>query len=147
MWLLFLDVGLHFFFSAIFGKVTFFPSLSLWLWDSYHRTRVYILARKPPQSGKERSRRKSNSLLDQSLAQKLKKNHNWSGKIANYSMFDCTYISSIYAVWVLNRLNHVWLFATLWTIALQASLSMGFSRQKFWSGLPCAPGSIYVICC
>ena len=28
-------------------------------------------------------------------------------------------------------------FATLWTIALQVSLSMGFSRQEHWSGLPC----------
>ena len=28
------------------------------------------------------------------------------------------------------------LFATLWTIAHQAPLSMGFSRQEYWSGLP-----------
>ena len=27
------------------------------------------------------------------------------------------------------------LFATLWTVALQAPLSMGFSRQEYWSGL------------
>ena len=27
-------------------------------------------------------------------------------------------------------------FATLWTIAHQAPLSMGFSRQEYWSGLP-----------
>ena len=33
----------------------------------------------------------------------------------------------------------VWLFATLWTIACQASLSMGFCRQDYWSGLPCPP--------
>ena len=32
--------------------------------------------------------------------------------------------------------SHVRLFVTLWTVALQASLSMGFSRQKYWSGLP-----------
>ena len=31
-------------------------------------------------------------------------------------------------------LSHVRLFATLWTIAHQASLSMGFSRQEYWSG-------------
>ena len=31
------------------------------------------------------------------------------------------------------------LFATLWTVAHQAPLSMGFSRQKYWSGLPCHP--------
>ena len=26
-----------------------------------------------------------------------------------------------------------------WTVALQAPLSMGFSRQEYWSGLPCSP--------
>ena len=34
---------------------------------------------------------------------------------------------------------HVQLFATLWTIARQTPLFMGFSRQKCWSGLPCPP--------
>ena len=29
--------------------------------------------------------------------------------------------------------------ATLWTVARQAPLSMGFSRQGYWSGLPCSP--------
>ena len=33
-------------------------------------------------------------------------------------------------------LSCVWLFATPWTIACQAPLSMGFSRQEYWSGLP-----------
>ena len=28
------------------------------------------------------------------------------------------------------------LFAALWTVALQAPLSMEFSRQEYWSGLP-----------
>ena len=40
---------------------------------------------------------------------------------------------------MLNRFSHVQLFATLWTVACQAPLSMGFSRQKYWSGLPCPP--------
>ena len=39
----------------------------------------------------------------------------------------------------LSRFSHVRLFATLWTVARQASLSMGFSRQEYWSGLPCPP--------
>ena len=30
-------------------------------------------------------------------------------------------------------------FPTLWTVASQASLSMGFSRQEYWRGLPCPP--------
>ena len=33
-------------------------------------------------------------------------------------------------------LSRVQLFATLWTVAYQAPLSMGFSRQEYWSGLP-----------
>ena len=40
---------------------------------------------------------------------------------------------------MLNRFSHVWLFATPWTIAHQAPLSMGFSSQEYWSGLPCPP--------
>ena len=31
------------------------------------------------------------------------------------------------------------LFVTPWTVALQAPLSMGFSRPEYWSGLPCPP--------
>ena len=33
-------------------------------------------------------------------------------------------------------LSHVRLFATPWSVALQAALSMEFSRQEYWSGLP-----------
>ena len=36
-------------------------------------------------------------------------------------------------------LSHVQLFATLWTIARQTPLTMGFSRQEYWSRLPCPP--------
>ena len=36
---------------------------------------------------------------------------------------------------MLSRFSCVQLFATLWTVARQASLSMGFSRQKYWSRL------------
>ena len=32
--------------------------------------------------------------------------------------------------------SHVRLFATPWTVAYQGPLSMGFSRQEYWSGLP-----------
>ena len=37
---------------------------------------------------------------------------------------------------VLSHFSHVRLFATLWTVAHEAPLSMGFSRQEYWSGLP-----------
>ena len=40
---------------------------------------------------------------------------------------------------VLNRFSRVWLSATLWTVAHQAPLSTGFSRQKYCGGLPCPP--------
>ena len=35
-----------------------------------------------------------------------------------------------------KSLSHVRLFATPWTVAHRAPLSMGFSRQEYWSGLP-----------
>ena len=42
-----------------------------------------------------------------------------------------------------SRFSLVRLFVTLWTVAHQASLSMGLSRQEYWSGLPCpAPGHL-----
>ena len=40
-------------------------------------------------------------------------------------------------LWMLSHFTCVRVFATLWTMAHQASLSMGFSRQEYWSGLPC----------
>ena len=40
---------------------------------------------------------------------------------------------------MLNHFSHVRLFATLWTVACQPPLSMGSSRQEYWSGLPCPP--------
>ena len=42
-------------------------------------------------------------------------------------------------VCMLSCFNKVQLFATIWAVACQASLSMGFSRQEYWSGLPCPP--------
>ena len=35
-----------------------------------------------------------------------------------------------------QSLSHVRLFVTPWTVAHKALLSMGFSRQEYWSGLP-----------
>ena len=40
---------------------------------------------------------------------------------------------------VLSSFSHVQLFATLWTVACQAPLSVGFSRQEYRSGLHCSP--------
>ena len=44
---------------------------------------------------------------------------------------------------VLSCFSLVQLFMTLWAVAHQAPLSMGFSRQEYWSGLPCSfPGDL-----
>ena len=40
---------------------------------------------------------------------------------------------------MLNRFSHVWLFAMPWAIACQVPLSLGFSSQEYWSGLPLTP--------
>ena len=37
---------------------------------------------------------------------------------------------------VAQLLSLVWLCVTTWTLICQARLSMGFSRQEYWSGLP-----------
>ena len=40
-------------------------------------------------------------------------------------------------------LSHVRIFAAQWTVARQAPLSMGFSRQEYWGGLPFpSPGDL-----
>ena len=44
---------------------------------------------------------------------------------------------------VVQLLSHVQFFETPWTVAHQAPLSMGFSRQEYWSGLPFpSPGDL-----
>ena len=48
-------------------------------------------------------------------------------------------VTYIHIACVLSHISRVQLFATPWTVALQAPLSVGFSRQEYWSGLPCPP--------
>ena len=40
---------------------------------------------------------------------------------------------------MLSRFSSSDSLLTLWTVAHQAPLSMGFSRQEYWSGIPCPP--------
>ena len=40
---------------------------------------------------------------------------------------------------ILSHFSCVQFFVTLWTVAHQAPLSTGFSRQKYWSGVECTP--------
>ena len=56
----------------------------------------------------------------------------------NYCIYLCLFFSAF-----AQLLSRVCLFATPWTVACQAPLSMGFSRQGYWSGLPCpSPGDL-----
>ena len=48
-----------------------------------------------------------------------------------------------HVVYVLSCFSRVQLFVTLWIVACQAPLSMGFSRQQYWSRLPCPPPWIF----
>ena len=50
----------------------------------------------------------------------------WETPTTCYIRFGC----------ILSHFSHIWLFATLRTIAHQAPLSMGFSRQEYWGWLP-----------
>ena len=51
-------------------------------------------------------------------------------------------INHVYAC-VLSHFSRVQLFATPWTVACQAPLSMGFLREEYWSGLPFpSPGDL-----
>ena len=48
---------------------------------------------------------------------------------------------NIYIYICLLSLSHVQLFVTLWTVDCQSPLSIAFSRQKYWRGLPFPPPS------
>ena len=58
--------------------------------------------------------------------------YKWSIKIHQYLCIPCD-------ICMLSHFIHVQLFATLWSIAHQAPLSMGFLRQEYRSGLPFTP--------
>ena len=46
---------------------------------------------------------------------------------------------SVLHMYAKSDFSHLQLFETLRTVACQAPLSMGFSQQEYWSGLPCPP--------
>ena len=52
-------------------------------------------------------------------------------------IYICIYI--IYKFSYVCVLTHIQIFASPWAVAHQAPLSMGFSRQEYWSGLSCSP--------
>ena len=62
---------------------------------------------------------------------------NFLDKPATIEHIDCFQVFTIMCV--LSCFSCVRLFATIWTVAHQHPLSMGFSRLEYWSGLPCPP--------
>ena len=66
----------------------------------------------------------------------------WRVKLFLESFCKSNVLSKCYVQYV--NCYHVWLFVTLWTVARQTPLSMGFCRQEYWSGLLCPPpGDLY----
>ena len=72
-----------------------------------------------------------------SICQQIWKTQQWPQDWKNQFSFQSQRktIQRMFKVKV-KSLSPVRLFAILWTIAHQAPLSMGFSRQEYWSGLP-----------
>ena len=54
-------------------------------------------------------------------------------------MLTCWYLETTCVACVWSHFSHICLFLTLCTVALQVPLSMGFSRQEYWSGLSRPP--------
>ena len=70
--------------------------------------------------------------------------HDWATSLLLYcTLYRLQYRVNITFIYVLSCFSHVQLFAAPWSIAHQAPLSMGFSRQEYWSGLPFhSPGDL-----
>ena len=68
----------------------------------------------------------------------------WTDSILFHTVLPCCQMStwgyvSIPVRCCASHLSRVWLSVILWTAGFQAPLSMGFSRQEYWSGLLCPP--------
>ena len=76
--------------------------------------------------------------VDVSKASQTPHSENWAQEPLRSPL-----VPSSISVWWWKSLRRVRLFASLWTIARQPPLSMGFSRQEYWSGLPFpSPGDL-----
>ena len=62
----------------------------------------------------------------------------WKGSLSDIILDFKAVAPHFFGLTVFRRFSRVWLFATLW-FPCQAPLSRGFSRQEYWSGLPCPP--------
>ena len=63
----------------------------------------------------------------------------WSGMSPRLSSTLITKFKFLNHTVLCCHFSHVWFFVTQWTVAHQAPLSMGISRQEYWRGLPCHP--------
>ena len=61
---------------------------------------------------------------------------NGAGKTEQLHVKELEHFLTPYTKVKVKLLSHVQLFATPWTVAYQAPLSMRFSSQEYWSGLP-----------
>ena len=86
--------------------------------------------------------------LYKNLSGSALKAHTWSYITLFFSWSSAkptTWIVLKFTMWseVVKSLSRVPLFATPWTVAYQAPLTMGFSKQEYWSGLPFpSPGDL-----
>ena len=72
---------------------------------------------------------------------KEKKRHSLSS-LGKIWLLSCPPKLCFLPLWLWCLVSHVWFFATSWTVACQALLSLGFSRQEYWSGLSFPPPSV-----
>ena len=70
----------------------------------------------------------------------------WTEEPGSYSPWGCKELDTAELLGMkvkVKLISHVWLFVNPWTVAHQVPLSMGFSRQENWSGLPFpSPGDL-----
>ena len=89
----------------------------------------------------KRKKRKAVSVLGgqeeslQTWTWRRQRSMKWTGQKSN----DCTRLPHFYHACTLSHFNRARLFETPWTVAHQASLSVGFPRQEHCSGLPGLP--------
>ena len=77
----------------------------------------------------------------------MENNMEFPSKIKVELLYDPTIIPKENKIYIskvkVKLLSHILLSVTPWTVAHQAPLSMGFSRQEYWSGLP-FPSLLYI---
>ena len=59
-----------------------------------------------------------------------------SERNVNRLLWSLNHLCTMTTVVCVIYFSHVWLFVTLWTVACQAPLSMGFSSHEYWNGMP-----------